>query len=149
VERIKCFKDFIKKFKILEPLSNVQIENICKELNIRNFKGVFMRNELNIKRKATSNECLILNLDHSENSGTHWVCLFIKNDVSFYFDSYGFPPPLEVCEYYQHKNRYYNTFKIQKEDEVICGHYCIYMLFRFHNESTFDEVLDELYRYNH
>ena len=121
--------------------------DICKELKIKNFKGVFMRDELN-KRKSNKNECLILNIDHSNNNGTHWTCLFIKNGVAYYFDSYGFEPPLEVDAYCKGENRYYNTFRIQSYDEVICGHYCIYMLYRLSCGSVFDNVLDELYRYH-
>ena len=63
-----------------------------------------MRDELNKNSKATSNECLILNIDHSSNPGTHWTCLFIKNGVSSYFDSYGLDPPKAVEQYCNHKD---------------------------------------------
>ena len=93
-----------------------------------------MRDELNKNRKSTQNECLILNIDHSNSNGTHWTCLFIKNNISYYFDSYGYPPPKEIQDYCKNENRYYNSFKIQQNDQVICGHYCIYMLYRLSNE---------------
>ena len=41
-----------------------------------------MRDELNKNNEVTKNECLILNIDHSDNSGTHWTCLFVKNGCS-------------------------------------------------------------------
>jgi hypothetical protein len=107
-----------------------------------------MRDELNKHRKSTSNECLILNIDHSSNNGTHWTCLFIKNNISYYFDSYGFEPPTEVAEYCKNGDRYYSSFKIQQNDQVICGHYCIYMLYQLNNGYDFYDILDELYRYN-
>lgn len=119
---------------------------ICKELKINNFKGVFMRDELNKNRSSTHNECLVLNIDHSNNEGTHWTCLFIKYDKLLYFDSYGFEPPLEVLEYYKGENRFYNSFKIQKNNEVICGHYCIYVLYQLSNDYDFYGILDELFR---
>ena len=106
-----------------------------------------MRNELNKNNKVTKNECLILNIDHSDNSGTHWTCLFITNGVSYYFDSFGFRPPLEV-EQYCKKPREYSTFSIQKPNEVICGQYCIYVLYRMNAGCNYYDVLDELYRYN-
>ena len=53
--------------------------DICKQLKINNFKGVFMRNELT--GKAKSNESLILNMDDSSGGGTHWVCLFITEKL--------------------------------------------------------------------
>jgi hypothetical protein len=142
---VKSFNDFISQFKIIEPLSNFQLIEKCEELQIQKFKDVFMRDELNKNRKSTKDECLILNIDESRKQGTHWTCLFIKND-KLYFDSYGFPPPLDVEEYYTGNERYYNSFKIQQNNEVICGHYCIYVLYRLSNGYDFYGILDELVR---
>ena len=141
------FQEFMKSFSKIEPLSNFEIIKKCEELKIKNFKGVFMRDEL--KGNSSKNECLILNHDISENDGTHWTALFIRNGVSFYFDSFGFDPPLEVISYCSGSDRYCSTTKIQNYDEVICGHYCIFMLYRLSNGSKFFDVLDELYNYNH
>jgi len=105
-----------------------------------------MRDE--IKGSATGNECFVMNLDDFENSGTHWTCLFIKNNVCFYFDSYGFTPPNEVLKYCDFPERYYNSFKIQKPNEVICGHYCIYTLYLLNKGVNFYDILSELYNYN-
>jgi len=127
-------------------LSNFQIIDKCKELKIKKFKGVFMRDELKGK-KANGDECMVMNIDDSNNEGTHWTCLFIKHGVSFYFDSYGFEPPLEVMAYCKGP-RYYSSFQIQKINEVICGHYCIYVLYRLSRGSNFFEICDELYRYS-
>jgi hypothetical protein len=127
-------------------LSNFDIIEKCKEMKLKNFKGVFMRDELN-KEKATNNECMIINIDHSSNEGTHWTCLFIDNGTSYYFDSYGFEPTLEVKEYCK-EPRYYSSDRIQKFDQVICGHYCIYILYKLSNRCKFYNILDELYRNN-
>ena len=127
-------------------MSNFQIIKKCEELKIKNFKGVFMRDELNKNRKCTNSECLVINIDHSNNQGTHWCCLFIKNGVSHYFDSFGFSPPLEILDYCKGA-RYYNSFKIQRNEEVICGHFCIYVLYKLSNEYSFYDVLDELVRF--
>ena len=102
-----------------------------------------MRDEL--KGKVGENECIILNIDDSSGDGTHWTCLFNKNGICLYFDSYGFEPPIEVRKYY---NGYYNTFKIQTPKEVICGHYCIYVLYKLSNGALFTDVLNELYERN-
>lgn len=137
----------MSSFHRIKPLSNFDIIQLCNKLKIKDFKGVFMRDEL--KGKPKQNECLILNIDHSSNSGTHWVCLFIRNGVCFYFDSFGIKPPLEVEDYLQGKERYYSTDEIQKPGEEICGHYCIYMLHRLRCGDKFFHVLDELYKYSH
>ena len=69
---------------------------------------------------------------------------FIKDYNLFYFDSFGFASPLEVLEYKCNKNGWCNSFKIQQYNEVICGHYCIYVLYRLSNGFNFYDILDEL-----
>jgi hypothetical protein len=105
-----------------------------------------MRDELNKDRASTDDECLVLNTDHSDNVGTHWTCLFIKNGELGYFDPYGFAPPLEVLDYCKCKNRRYSSFEIQQHGEVICGHYCVYALYRLSRGHKFYDILDELVR---
>jgi len=104
-----------------------------------------MRDEI---KEMKDNECYVFNIDHSSNNGTHWTCLFSKNGESYYFDSFGIQPPLEVVKHCPNNHRLYNTFQIQKPNEVICGHYCIYVLYRLSNGYKFDDVLDELYNFN-
>ena len=115
---------------------------MSKILKISNFKGVYMRDEL--KGKANRNESLILNMDESSGNGTHWTSLFVTENDSYYFDSFGLPPPKEVTHYCPNNSRYYNTFKIQKPEEVICGHYCIYVLYKLSNNYKFYDILQEL-----
>jgi hypothetical protein len=159
-ESVMNFTTFIQSFRDIKPLSNFEIIDICKRLKIPHFKGVFMRDEL--KGKPGKKECLVLNIDHSSNAGTHWTCLFVENNKCFYFDSYGFPPPLEVVKYWQNvKNRYYSTFRVQSFEgnqiftknlvselnRVGCGHYCIYVLHKLSNGHNFYNIIDELCRY--
>ena len=103
-----------------------------------------MRDEL--KQISCSAGSLILNMDDSNGNGTHWTSLFISNNCSYYFDSFGLPPPNEVVNFCLTKNRVYSSFKIQKPEEVICGHYCIYMLYKLSGGSKFYAILNELYK---
>ena len=111
-----------------------------------------MRDELKNK-KTLNDECMVINIDHSSKEGTHWTCLFIQNAVSSYFDSYGFEPTLEVIEYCKEpegstrSTRYFSSYPIQKMNEVICGHYCIYVLYRLSKGDMFYDICDELYIY--
>ena len=134
----------MNSFKEIKPLSNFDIIQKCRELKIKNFKGVLMRDEL--KGKASKSECLILNIDDSSGNCTHWTSLFSTNGLSYYFDSYGFEPPNEVRQYCSNNENFYNSFKIQKTDEVICGHYCIYVIYQLNKGMLFYDILDELYK---
>ena len=66
-----------------------------------------MRDELEVK--ASKNESLILNMDDSDGQGTHWVSLYITGNKCYYFDSFGFEPPIEVRNYLLGKDGYFST----------------------------------------
>ena len=53
--------------------------------NVKRFNEVFSRNNL----PKLKNGAYVINLDHSENTGTHWVVIFLKKDEVIYFDSFG------------------------------------------------------------
>ena len=78
-------------------LSNIQLIEAAKKLNINNFRDVFLRDEL--PKKPRANECGILNLDDSSGRGTHWVGWIKRRNDKLYFDSYGLPPPTELLKY--------------------------------------------------
>ena len=72
------FEEFVGAlFKDIQPLSNFDIIHICKKLEISDFKGCFMRDE--IKSFCGNDECFILNTDVSSSSGTHWVAVNIAD----------------------------------------------------------------------
>ena len=83
---------------LFRSLSNFDIIDICEDLQIKHFKGVFMRDEIN-STPISDQESLIINIDHSSNDGTHWTCLSTENNTCVYFDSFGLPPPTEVVTY--------------------------------------------------
>ena len=65
------------------PLTNIEINEYYK--NEPRFNGVYSRNNLPNKIKK---EAYVINLDEYENTGTHWVALFVKPKYTVYFDSF-------------------------------------------------------------
>ena len=65
------------------PLTNIEINEYYK--NEPRFNGVYSRDNLPNKIKK---EAYVINLDEYENTGTHWVCLFVKTKYTVYFDSF-------------------------------------------------------------
>ena len=57
-----------------KPLTNFELIEAAKKLNIPNFRGVFLRDAL--PKKPRRNECGILNLDDSNGTGTALVQFF-------------------------------------------------------------------------
>ena len=126
-----------------EPLSNIQLISAAKKLKIKNFKGVFVRDQLPEKQSRNA-ECGILNLDSSLGRGTHWTAWYKSGSEKLYFDSYGLRPPNELVEYLQ-SPPLYNSERVQPEGQVFCGHLCLYVLKKLSDGCKFQEVVNTLY----
>lgn len=111
-------------------LTNVELTKYARKLNIPNFRGVFMRDELlGALRKPFKNECGIINLDSSVGDGTHWTAYVKKGSSVVYFDSFGdLPPPRELCAYLKDYVISYNHTQFQTYNSVNCGHLCLKFL---------------------
>ena len=79
---------------INHPISNFEIINWVKYLNIKNFKGVISRYEIPTKVKNIPAQCFIINLDDTEGPGTDWIA--VKNNKRLY---------QIVLDYSHHKNQ--------------------------------------------
>ena len=58
--------------------------------------------------------------------GTHWIVLHISNDDAIYFDSFGVEHvPKEIKHFTGNKNMETNMYRIQTNDSIMCGYFCI------------------------
>ena len=132
------------------PLTNTEISEYYA--NEPRFNGVYPRNNLpnKIKRRA-----YVINLDEYENTGTHWVSLFVKPKYTVYFDSFGVEHiPKEINKFIRSKELRAkalrskelgsvvghavglavrneiksNIFRIQAYDSIMCGYFCIELI---------------------
>ena len=72
------------------------------------------------------NGAYVINLDHSENTVIHWVVIFVKKDEVIYFDSFGVEYiPKEIMERIKNKHIKTSIFRIQDNNSVMCGYFCI------------------------
>ena len=126
----------------IKTLSNYDLNHYAKLLKINHYRGNFMRDTL--PKKPNKIESGIVNLDDSTGPGQHWVCYFINNNESFYFDSYGLEPPNEVFDYLKNGPLHYSTNEIQERGTVICGHLCLYVLKSFSLGFSFKEIIFKL-----
>ena len=85
------------------PLTNIQLSTCALELEIPHFRGAFMRDIL--PQYPFNVESGIVNLNTSDQSGSHWVCYYRNGSDRFYFDSYGQIIPVEI-------QRYLKTYRI-------------------------------------
>ena len=103
------------------PLTNIEINEYYK--NEPRFNGVYSRNNLPNKIKKGA---YVINLDEYENTGTHWVSLFVKIKYTVYFDSFGVEHiPKEINKFIGNTDIKSNIFRIQAYDSITCGYFCI------------------------
>ena len=125
------------------PLTNIEISDYYK--NEPRFNGVYSRNNL---PKTVKKGAYVINLDEYENTGTHWVALFVKTNEAIYFDSFGIEHiPKEINKFINNdmiKSSYLkrtaepsasarsalagikrNISRIEAYDSIMCGYFCI------------------------
>ena len=58
--------------------------------------------------------------------GTHWIALYVKDNEITYFDSFGVEHVAkEIKKFISHKNIKTNIFRIQADNSIMCGYFCI------------------------
>lgn len=129
-------------------MNTFQLVNIMKldELSNKFFKGVFASDDLNFILKK--NESVIINLCPSHvTSMCHWIFVYNKNDeFLFYFDSSGIATCMIVKEIYEfllkHKKKvYYNNLKIQHNDSILCGLFCVVILMLIYRNLSLQNIM--------
>ena len=90
---------------------------------------MYSRNNLpnKIKKRA-----YLINLDEYENTGTHWVSLFIKPKYTVYFDSFGIEHiPKEINKFINNDTTKSSAIAriksniLQAYDSIMCGYFFI------------------------
>ena len=102
-------------------LTNFEIQEYYE--NEPRFNVVFLRDSL---PKKIKDEAYIVNLDEYKDVGTHWSALFCKKKEIIYFNSFGVEHiPEEIKRFIRNKNIKANIFRVQANNSVMCGYFCI------------------------
>ena len=68
----------------------------------------------------------VINLDDKNSKWIHWVSLFSIRNTAAYFYSFGIEYiPQEVLNKIRDKSITHNIFRIEDNESVLCGFYCI------------------------
>ena len=118
------------------PLTNFEIHEYYQ--NEARFNGVYSIVKSPNKIKSVA---YVTNIDEYTDIGSHWVALYVKNNVVTYFDSFGVEHvPNEIKKFIDHKNLILNIFRIQIYDSILCGYFCIrFINFMFKGKTLNDD----------
>ena len=105
---------------MLHLLNNIEITNYFNYEP--RFNGVFSRN--NIPR--INDGAYVINLHDKNSKGKQWASLFIDKNTAVYFDSFGIEYILEeVLNKIRDKSITHNIFRMQDNESIMRGFYCI------------------------
>jgi len=126
----------VKKLTIglpARPLTNVDL--MKKLRHVPTFSGVFMRDQLSWRRRKYT-ECGIVNLNTTEEPGSHWVAYYVRGRNAVYLDSFGnLRPPQELVDYLDRETTIsYNVSQYQPFNSIICGHLCLTFIYLMDEE---------------
>ncbi len=123
-----------------KKLSNFEAIDICKKHKINLI--VSMKNDFKLKQKE---HYYMINLENTNNEGSHWVGLYTNEDYCFYFDSYGAPPAQTILNKLKpkYKKIYFNNFICQNLNSILCGWFVITLfiiLKTYHNTKPLELI---------
>ena len=125
-----------------KPLTNFQLIDGVKKFKIKNFRGVFVKDES--PKKPRKKECGIVNSGDSSTGVFHWVCWYKNGDEKYSFDSYAQPALLELVDYLK-SLVFFNSERVQFGDTSYCGHLCLYVLKKLQEGYDFQSVVNSLW----
>ena len=119
-------------------MSNNKINKILQ--HDKNCIGTYSKDNVPVLK---NNQSTIMNLQDSNQDGSHWTCYRKRNDKIFYFESYGvaYIPDIIKNQYPNHKF-ICNIYRIQSMDSNQCGRYCIlFVKADIKNENDYNNFL--------
>ena len=126
--KILTLKNFRKKFNLKnDTMNESELQRIYnypiypRDSKIYSYKG-------------------FVNIDDGSRFGTHWTCFMVKNDKSFYFDSFGGQPDKFLLNQLR-KPIICHNFKIQEINSNLCGSYCLYFFYLIERMNYYDTII--------
>ena len=81
-----------------------------------------------------------VNIEDGRLNGSHWTCFIVKDNKSFYFDSFGCHPHRFLLKKLS-KPIIYHNYKIHDINSKICGSYCLYFFYLIERMNYYDAIL--------
>jgi len=146
--RCKKAKEIIEKAKN-SPLSATDLIFLLRKQN--NFAGVFPSDKLKSFRVLVPPVFIIINIDTSNESGSHWISVRIGRSTVEIFDSLGFNAnlwgkyPKHLIKFlgrYSASHKFYISPILQPPNYFDCGLYCVFFVV-YRNFLTFRTCVEK------
>ena len=126
--KVLNFKDFMKKYNLKN-----------KTMNESELQRVY-NYEIYPRGSEKYSDKSFVNIDKGQMGGTHWTCFIVKDNKSYYFDSYGGQLDKFLLKQL-HKPIIFHNFKIQDINSKLCGSYCLYFFYLIERMNYYEAIL--------
>ena len=126
--KILTFKDFMIKYNLKKYTTNES-----------ELQRVYNYNIYPRDSKIYSDKGFVI-IDNGSQGGTHWTCSIVKDNKSYYFDSFGGQPDKFLLKQLP-KPIIYHNYKIQDIISNLCGSYCLYFFYLIERMNYYDTIL--------
>lgn len=137
IQKAQIYSKIKKAQQNKTGLTSCELECILR--NLPDFLGCFSQDMLESLRIRSLPTSLIVNLDSSQEPGSHWIALIIRKKTLEIFDSFGLnfhkwprvlPRKLfNFLHRFALRRRVFISRDIQSVTSTLCGFYCIYFLY--------------------
>ena len=126
--KVLNFEDFMKNYNLRkDTISESELQR-------------FHKYRIYSKDSKIHSDKGFVNIDNGSQGGTHWTCFIVKDNKSFYFDSFGGQPDEFLLN--QSPNPIiYHFYKIQDIYSKLCGCYCLYFFYLIERMNYYDTIL--------
>ena len=113
--KVLNFKIFMKKYNLKdETMNESQLQRVYNY-------PIYPRHSIIATNKG------IVNIDDGSQGGAHWTCFIVKDNKSYYFDSFGVQPDKFLLNQLP-KPIIDHNYKIQHKNSKLCGSF-VYISF--------------------
>ena len=102
--------------------------------------GCFFKDQIKL---IENNKSMIINLQDSNQPGSHWIALKRVNNTIFVFDSFGVRYiPMDIFKIYKNLKIITDIYRIQDISSNLCGMFCIlFILYDIKSKNNFIKFL--------
>ena len=126
--KVLNFKDFLKKYKLKnDTMNESQLQRVYNY-------SIYPRDSKIYSDKG------FVKIGNYQNGGSHWCAFYIKDNKSYYFDSFGGQPDKFLLKQLP-KPIIYHNYKIQDINSKLCGSYCLYFFYLIERMNYYDAIL--------
>ena len=125
--KVLYFEDFMKKYNIKnDTIKESQLQKVYNY-------PVYARDSKILSDKG------FINIDNGSQGGTHWTCFVVKDNTSYYSDSFAGAPDKFLLNEIP-KPKISHNYKIQDICSKLYGSYCLYF-FLIERRKYYDTIL--------